>query len=71
VLVPLFRETAVLSQLLHALTSLNYPPHLLDIKLILEESDILMQRALAGIRLPQQFEVIVVPSGRPKPSRAP
>jgi glycosyltransferase XagB len=66
VLVPLFRETSVLSQLLNALTALKYPAHLLDIKLILEESDILMQRALAGIRLPSQFEVIVVPSGQPQ-----
>lgn len=66
VLVPLFRETAVLSQLLTALTSLKYPAHLLDIKLILEEDDVIMQRAIAGIRLPQQFEVIVVPSGRPQ-----
>jgi cellulose synthase/poly-beta-1,6-N-acetylglucosamine synthase-like glycosyltransferase len=66
VLVPLFRETAVLGQLLTALTGLKYPPHLLDIKLILEENDILMQRAVAGIRLPPQFEVIVVPSGKPQ-----
>lgn len=66
VLVPLFRETSVLGQLLTALTSLNYPPQLLDIKLILEESDILMQRAVAGLPLPPQFEVIVVPSGLPQ-----
>lgn len=66
VLVPLFRETSVLGQLLTALTSLDYPPQLLDIKLILEESDILMQRAVAGLPLPPQFEVIVVPSGLPQ-----
>ena len=66
VLVPLFRETSVLGQLLRALTELDYPPEKLDIKLILEESDILMQRAVAGIRLPPHFEVIVVPSGRPQ-----
>lgn len=66
ILVPLFRETSVLSQLLWALTRLDYPRHKLDIKLILEESDILMQRAVAGIRLPPQFEVIVVPCGKPQ-----
>ena len=66
VLVPLFRETSVLGQLLTALTSLNYPEDKLDIKLILEESDILMQRAIAGLRLPPRFEVIVVPSGLPR-----
>ena len=66
VLVPLFRETSVLRQLLTALNSLDYPRRLLDIKLILEESDILMQRAVAGIRLPPHFEVIVVPAGMPQ-----
>ena len=66
VLVPLLRETSVLRQLLGALNSLDYPQAKLDIKLILEEDDILMQRALAGIRLPRQFEAIVVPSGKPQ-----
>ena len=66
VLVPLFRETSVLGQLLDALTKLDYPQDKLDIKLILEESDIIMQRALAAIRLPPQFDVITVPSGKPQ-----
>ena len=66
VLVPLFREVSVLRQLLRALMDLDYPPEKLDIKIILEESDILMQRALAGIRLPPQFEVIVVPCETPQ-----
>lgn len=66
VLVPLFRETSVLRQLLGALNSLDYPVEKLDIKLILEETDILMQRALAGIRLPRQFETIIVPAGTPQ-----
>ncbi|MGH6629518.1 MAG: glycosyltransferase family 2 protein, partial [Burkholderiales bacterium] len=66
VLVPLFRETSVLRQLLRALLDLDYPAEKLDIKIILEESDILMQRAVMGIRLPPQFEVIVVPCGHPQ-----
>lgn len=66
VLVPLFRETSVLKQLLAALNAIDYPPDKLDIKLILEESDVLMQRALAAIRLPQQFETVVVPAGQPQ-----
>ncbi|MBC8038531.1 MAG: glycosyltransferase, partial [Rhizobiales bacterium] len=66
VLVPLFREVSVLGQLLRALMRLDYPPEKLDIKIILEESDVLMQRAVAGIRLPPQFEVIVVPCGKPQ-----
>lgn len=66
VLVPLFRETRVLAQLLNALTQLDYPPENLDIKLILEEEDIVMQRALAGFSLDARFEVIIVPAGQPQ-----
>lgn len=66
VLVPLFRETSVLRQLLTGLTALHYPHHKLDIKLILEETDILMQRAVFGLRLPDHFDIIVVPSGLPQ-----
>lgn len=66
VLVPLFRETAVLDQLFRALLSLDYPPDRLDIKLILEEEDTPMHRAVAGLALPPHFEVIVVPGGKPQ-----
>ncbi len=66
VLVPLFRETSVLQQLMRALTALHYPAEKLDIKLILEEDDITMQQALAALPLPPQFELIVVPSGKPQ-----
>jgi glycosyltransferase XagB len=66
VLVPLFRETAVLHQLLGALMALNYPVAKLDIKLILEESDDDMRRAVAALPLPDHFDVIVVPSGNPQ-----
>lgn len=66
VLVPVFRETGVLRQLIQALSALNYPPDKLDIKLVLEESDTPMQRALAQIRLPPSFEAIIVPAGKPQ-----
>lgn len=65
-LVPLFRETSVLQQLVRGLCALRYPAEKLDIKLILEEEDVLMQRALAAMDLPTQFELIVVPAGRPQ-----
>lgn len=55
----------MLRQLLRALVCLDYPAEKLDIKLILEETDILMQRAVAGLTLPPHFDVIVVPAGTP------
>ena len=66
VLVPLFREVSVLGQLTGALRRLRYPTDKLDIKLILEEEDMLMQRAVAGLRLDPWVEVIVVPAGLPQ-----
>jgi cellulose synthase/poly-beta-1,6-N-acetylglucosamine synthase-like glycosyltransferase len=62
----LFRETSVLPQLLLALRGLAYPRHLLDIKLILEESDTAMQRAVASHVLEEFFDVIIVPAGHPQ-----
>lgn len=66
VLVPLFRETAVLHQVIAALRLLRYPEDRLDIKLVLEEHDIVMQRAVAALDLAHHFEVIVVPAGLPQ-----
>lgn len=66
VLVPAFRETAVLGQLLTALRRLDYPADKLDIKLILEENDASMREAIAAITLPGHFETIVVPAGKPQ-----
>ena len=59
-------ETSVLSQLLNSLTRLDYPVAKLDIKLVLEETDIAMQRALSGLLLPPHIDVIVVPAGKPQ-----
>ncbi len=66
VLVPLFRETAVLDQLTAALAALDYPPDKLDIKLLLEEDDMAMRQAVARLTLPPQFEVLTVPAGKPQ-----
>jgi cellulose synthase/poly-beta-1,6-N-acetylglucosamine synthase-like glycosyltransferase len=66
VLVPVFRETRVLPQLIRALSALRYPPEKLDIKLVLEESDTAMQRALARVPLPSYIEAIIVPTGKPQ-----
>jgi cellulose synthase/poly-beta-1,6-N-acetylglucosamine synthase-like glycosyltransferase len=65
-LIPLHMETSVLGQLLEALMALDYPCDRLDIKLVIEESDIAMQQALAGTVLPEHFDVIVVPCGLPQ-----
>ena len=66
VFVPLFRETAVLGQLITALSALRYPIGKLDIKLILEENDQRMIEAVARLDLPDHFDIIIVPQGQPQ-----
>jgi cellulose synthase/poly-beta-1,6-N-acetylglucosamine synthase-like glycosyltransferase len=66
VLAPLHRETAVLHQLLRALSRIDYPHHLLDIKLVIESDDTAMRRALDRLTLPAHMEVIVVPPAGPQ-----
>ena len=66
VLVPLFRESAVLGQLLQALGRLDYPSEKLDIKLLVEEVDTETRAALQRYVLPAHMEVLVVPDGAPR-----
>ena len=66
VLVPLFRESRVLEQLLQALGRLDYPRDKLDIKIILEEEDGAMKRQVGRLNLPAPFEILIVPKGSPQ-----
>ena len=66
VLVPVYREVAVLDQLLAALQRLRYPREKLDIKIIVEEHDTDMRLALSHRMLPSYMEVLVVPAGHPR-----
>jgi glycosyltransferase XagB len=66
VLVPLYREAAVLDQLLTALLALDYPPTRLDIKILVEDSDQLTRDALSNTGLPAHIDVIVAPRGVPQ-----
>jgi glycosyltransferase XagB len=66
VLVPVFKETSVLKQLIHALQQLRYPREKLDIKIIVEEKDTKMQLALDAFDLPPFMEVLIVPQGKPQ-----
>lgn len=66
VLCPMYRETAVLPQLIDAMEALDYPKESLQVLLLLEEDDTESVTAIRGMRLPSTFEVVVVPESRPK-----
>jgi cellulose synthase/poly-beta-1,6-N-acetylglucosamine synthase-like glycosyltransferase len=66
VLVALYHEVRILPQLVKALTALDFPSAKLDIKLILEEVDTETIACARAMKLPPQFEILVVPDGAPR-----
>jgi len=66
ILVPLYREANVLPRLVAGLLELDYPPHKLDIKLIVENDDpetaVLAERLARGAG----FHLVRVPEGAPR-----
>jgi glycosyltransferase XagB len=66
VLVPLYRESAILDQLLTALSALDYPATSLDAVLLLEADDAETHDALRARTLPDWLRVEVVPAGQPR-----
>jgi cellulose synthase/poly-beta-1,6-N-acetylglucosamine synthase-like glycosyltransferase len=66
VLCPMYQETAVLPQLVDALTRLDYPADSLQVLLLLEEDDVEGIQFARRMNLPSTFEVVVVSDGQPK-----
>ncbi len=64
ILVPLFREREIASRLIERLARIDYPVELLDILLVVEESDTITQRTIARTRLPTCMRQVVVPLGQ-------
>jgi len=66
ILLPLYREEAIVKKLIDNLEGLDYPGNKLDIKLLLEEDDTLTRDVLEKEDLPKHYEIIVVPHNEPK-----
>jgi len=66
VLVPLYREAAVLPRLLDALERLDYPRARLYIQLLIEADDEETRSALERLAPGPTFAVVIVPPGRPR-----
>lgn len=66
ILVPLYRETEVLDQLIAGLSRIDYPADRLDIILVVEEDDEPMLNALALRELPAFMRTLPVPAGNPR-----
>lgn len=66
VLVPLYREPEVARHLVSRITRLTYPKPLLDVVLVLEESDHQTRAALTVTHLPAWMRTVTVPDGLPR-----
>jgi cellulose synthase/poly-beta-1,6-N-acetylglucosamine synthase-like glycosyltransferase len=66
VLVPMYKEAAVLPLLTRALKGLDYPASKLEVKLVLEEDDTATIDAAKALKLPGTFEIVRVPPSQPK-----
>ena len=65
-LVPLYREDAVIGQLIASLSDLDYPAAKREVLLLIEADDHRTRQALACLILPYGFHVIVLPAGQPR-----
>ena len=61
ILVPLYREANMVTQIAHALRRLDYPADKIDIKLIFEETDTETISAAHALQLDDRFEILIVP----------
>lgn len=69
VLVPLYKERDITNHLLERLAQLDYPRALLDVCLVMEESDQTTRATVAAAHLPKWARPLIVPEGaiRTKP----
>ena len=66
ILVPLFREAAVIPYLVRGIESLDYPKTKLDVRLLCEQDDDETIDAILDQDLPPHFNLIVVPESHPQ-----
>jgi cellulose synthase/poly-beta-1,6-N-acetylglucosamine synthase-like glycosyltransferase len=66
ILLPLYHENKVLEDLVSSIQKIDYPSHLLDVKLLIEEDDTQTLQALKKIKLPKFIETIKIPVSHPR-----
>jgi cellulose synthase/poly-beta-1,6-N-acetylglucosamine synthase-like glycosyltransferase len=65
IIAPLKGEANVVASLIEALDAVDYPRSKLDIKIVVERGDSATLRALAEMRLPSRYDIILAPPGEP------
>ena len=62
----LYRESAVVENLVASIRALDYPPEKLDVKFVIEDDDEETRHALAGLELGPPFEIMTAPAIGPR-----
>jgi cellulose synthase/poly-beta-1,6-N-acetylglucosamine synthase-like glycosyltransferase len=66
ILVPLYKEAEVIPQLAAGIDELDYPKHLLDVRLLCEEDDLETIETINELHLPPHFKLVIVPESQPR-----
>ncbi len=66
ILIPMFRESQVLPDLVAAISALDYPAAKLDVLLVLESVDLETQEVARSLELPGFMRIVVVPDSQPR-----
>lgn len=66
ILVPLYRETEIIDQLIAALDQIDYPREKLQVLIVVEQHDFETRRALAARDMPPNVAMFVAPPGMPR-----
>jgi cellulose synthase/poly-beta-1,6-N-acetylglucosamine synthase-like glycosyltransferase len=66
ILVPLYKEAAIVPRLVRDLNALDYPRTRLDVKLLCEEEDRETIDTILALQLPPHFHLVIVPDSQPK-----
>lgn len=66
ILVPMYKESDVIPQLIRNLERLDYPKAKLDVRLLIENDDVEAQELIKSMKLPPYYTVLVVPDSLPK-----
>ena len=66
ILVPLYKEAAIVPRLVRDINALDYPRTRLDVKLLCEEDDEETVAKIRSMDLPPHFHLVVVPDSQPK-----
>ncbi|MDO9456312.1 glycosyltransferase [Nocardioides sp.] len=66
ILVPLYREAAIVPRLIRDIDALDYPRTRLDVKLLCEADDLDTIDKIKELALPPHYHLVVVPDSQPK-----